>query len=197
MPTTLPTTASITRCPWATKPLDITYHDIEWGVPVHDDRVLFEFITLEGAQAGLSWSTVLAKRETYREAFAEWDVAAVARFTPKRIDKLLLNPGVIRHRGKLESTVTNAKAFLAVQREFGSFDAFLWPFIGGAPRVNTVTRMSQVPTKTAESDALSKALLTRGFKFVGSTICYAYMQAVGMVNDHLETCIARHGPVRG
>lgn len=197
MPTTLPTTAPITRCPWATKPLDITYHDTEWGVPVHDDRVLFEFITLEGAQAGLSWSTVLAKRETYREAFAEWDVAAVARFTPKRIDKLLLNPGVIRHRGKLESTVTNAKAFLAVQREFGSFDAFLWPFVGGAPRVNTVTRMSQVPTKAAESDALSKALLTRGFKFVGSTICYAYMQAVGMVNDHLETCVARHGPVRG
>lgn len=192
--TAKPTT--LIRCPWATKPLDITYHDTEWGVPVHDDRVLFEFITLEGAQAGLSWSTVLAKRENYRAAFAEWDVAAVARFTPKRIDKILLDPGVIRHRGKLESTVTNAKAFLAVQKEFGSFDAFLWPFVGGAPRLNTVTRMSQVPTKTAESDALSKALLKRGFKFVGSTICYAYMQAVGMVNDHLETCVARHGPVR-
>lgn len=193
--TATPTT--LIRCPWATKPLDITYHDTEWGVPVHDDRVLFEFITLEGAQAGLSWSTVLAKRENYREAFAEWDVAAIARFTPKRIEKILLNPGVIRHRGKLESTVTNAKAFLAVQKEFGSFDAFLWPFVGGAPRVNKVTRMTQVPTKTAESDALSKALLARGFKFVGSTICYAYMQAIGMVNDHLETCIARHGPVRG
>lgn len=193
--TATPTT--LIRCPWATKPLDITYHDTEWGVPVHDDRVLFEFITLEGAQAGLSWSTVLAKRENYREAFVDWDVAAIARFTPKRIEKLLLNPGVIRHRGKLESTVTNAKAFLAVQKEFGSFDAFLWPFVGGAPRVNKVTRMTQVPTKTAESDALSKALLARGFKFVGSTICYAYMQAIGMVNDHLETCIARHGPVRG
>ena len=193
--TPVPTT--LVRCPWATKPLDITYHDTEWGVPVHDDRVLFEFITLEGAQAGLSWSTVLAKRAHYRAVFAEWDVAAIARFTPKHIDKLLLDPGVIRHRGKLESTVTNAKAFLVVQKEFGSFDAFLWPFVGGAPRVNRVTRMSQVPTKTAESDALSKALLARGFKFVGSTICYAYMQAVGMVNDHLETCVARHGPVRG
>lgn len=187
--------APVIRCPWPTKPLDIAYHDAEWGVPVHDDRVLFEFLTLEGAQAGLSWSTVLARREHYREAFAQWDVAAIARFTPSDVDALMQNAGLIRHRGKLESTVSNARAFLAVQQEFGSFDAFLWPFVGGTPRQNRVTRASDVPMRTAESDALSKALQKRGFKFVGSTICYAYMQAMGLVNDHFETCAARHGPL--
>lgn len=181
----------IVRCAWAVKPLDIEYHDTEWGVPVHDDRVLFEFITLEGAQAGLSWSTVLAKREHYREAFLDWDVAAIARFTPARIEKLRKNAGLVRHRGKLESTVTNARAFLAVQAEFGSFDAWLWRFVNNTPIVRPRARMRDVPTSTPESDALSKALIKRGFKFVGTTICYAYMQAVGMVNDHLAECVAQ------
>jgi DNA-3-methyladenine glycosylase I len=182
---------AVVRCAWAIKPLDIVYHDTEWGVPVHDDRVLFEFLTLEGAQAGLSWSTVLAKREHYREAFLQWDVHAIARFTPEQVDTLMKNAGLVRHRGKLESTVTNARAFLAVQAEFGSFDTWLWRFVQGAPLVNQRTRMRDVPTSTPESDALSKALVKRGFKFVGTTICYAYMQAVGMVNDHLTDCIAR------
>ncbi len=178
----------IERCPWPTKPLDIVYHDTEWGVPVHDDRVRFEFLTLEGAQAGLSWSTVLAKREHYRRAFLDWDVAAVARFTESDVDRLVLDAGLIRHRGKLASTVTNAQAFLRAQSEFGSFDSYVWRFIDGAPRINAWTHMRDVPAKTAESDAMSKDLLKRGFKFVGSTICYAYMQATGMVNDHLVTC---------
>ena len=176
------------RCPWATKPLDIVYHDIEWGVPVHDDRVRFEFLTLEGAQAGLSWSTVLAKRENYRRAFLDWDVEAIARFTETDVDRLVLDAGLIRHRGKLASTVTNAQAFVGVQVEFASFDAYVWRFTNGAPIVNCRRSLRDVPTKTPESDALSKDLLKRGFKFVGSTICYAYMQATGMVNDHLVTC---------
>ncbi len=177
------------RCPWPTRPLDIKYHDTEWGVPVHDDRVRFEFLTLEGAQAGLSWSTVLAKREHYRRAFVLWDIDAIARFTERDIDRLVLDAGLIRHRGKLASTVTNAQAALRVQQEFGSFDRYIWQFVGDAPRTNTWTHMRDVPAKTAESDAMSKDLLKRGFKFVGSTICYAYMQATGMVNDHLVTCM--------
>lgn len=185
-------TKELTRCTWAVKPLDIVYHDTEWGVPVHDDTVRFEFITLEGAQAGLSWSTVLARRENYRKAFLQWDVPAIARFTAKTIDRLVLDEGLIRHRGKIESTVTNAQAFLRVQKEFGTFDDYVWRFVNGAPIVNARQRMQDVPALTAESDAFSKDLKKRGFKFVGSTICYAYMQATGMVNDHLVTC-ARYG----
>jgi len=180
--------AELTRCPWPTKPLDITYHDTEWGVPVHDDRVRFEFLTLEGAQAGLSWSTVLAKREHYRRAFLDWNVAAIAQFDAANIDRLMLDARLIRHRGKLTSSVSNAIAFLRVQQEFGSFDAYAWRFVGGVPLVHAPHSMHDVPAKSPESDALSKDLLARGFKFVGSTICYAYMQATGMVNDHLITC---------
>ena len=176
------------RCPWPTKPLDIEYHDCEWGVPVHDDRVRFEFLTLEGAQAGLSWSTVLARRQHYRAAFAEWDIDAVARFTTADVERLVGDAGIIRHRGKIESTISNAQAFQRLQKEFGSFDRYVWPFVGGAPRDNQRQFMKDVPAMTAESDALSKDLIKRGFKFVGSTICYAYMQATGMVNDHLVSC---------
>ena len=189
-------TSSLNRCTWPRTELDIAYHDAEWGVPVHDDRILFEFITLEGAQAGLSWSTVLKKRDNYRRAFADFDPAAVARFTPARIEKILADPGVIRHRGKIESTVSNAKAFLAVQKEFGSFDRYVWQFVGGAPIVNHRRGLGDIPASTPESDALSKDLRKRGFKFVGSTICYAFMQAVGMVNDHLVECF-RYAPLAG
>ena len=177
-----------TRCGWASTPLSIAYHDDEWGVPVHDDRVLFEFITLEGAQAGLSWETILKKREAYREAFADFDPAKVARFTPARVERLLQNPGIVRNRLKIESTVTNAKAFLAVQKEFGSFDAYVWRFVNGSPLTNRRRTMKDLPARTPESDALSRDLSKRGFKFVGSTICYAFMQAVGMVDDHIDGC---------
>ena len=177
-----------TRCKWAQTPLSIAYHDLEWGVPVHDDRVLFEFLTLEGAQAGLSWETILKKRDAYREAFARFDPAAVARFRSTQVKRLLANPGIVRNRLKVLSTVSNAKAFLSVQQEFGSFDAYLWTFVGGSPRVNRWRTHKQVPPRTTESDALSKDLQRRGFKFVGSTICYAFMQAVGMVNDHTIDC---------
>ncbi len=176
------------RCAWARTPLGIAYHDSEWGVPVHDDRKLFEFLTLEGAQAGLSWETILRKREAYREAFADFDPARVARFTPARVERLLQNPGIIRNRLKVASTITNAKAFLAVQREFGSFDIYVWGFVGEKPKVNNWRTLGQIPARTPESDALSRDLLKRGFKFVGSTICYAFMQAVGMVNDHTTDC---------
>jgi DNA-3-methyladenine glycosylase I len=176
------------RCAWAQTPLGIAYHDAEWGVPVHDDRTFFEFLTLEGAQAGLSWETILKKREGYHDAFLGFDPVRVARFTPARIERLLANPGIVRNRLKIESTVRNAKAFLAVQREFGSFDAYVWAFVGGRPRVNQWQTLGQVPPRTPESDALSRDLLTRGFKFVGSTICYAFMQAVGLVNDHTTDC---------
>jgi DNA-3-methyladenine glycosylase I len=179
---------NINRCAWARTPLSIAYHDVEWGVPVHDDRILFEFLTLEGAQAGLSWETILNKREAYRAAFADFDPVRVARFTPARIERLLKNPGIVRNRLKINSTVTNAKAFLAVQADFGTFDAYLWDFVGGAPCVNKWRSFQQVPPRTAESDALSRDLLRRGFKFVGSTICYAFMQAVGIVNDHTVDC---------
>lgn len=180
-----------TRCAWARTPLSIAYHDEEWGVPVHDDRVLFEFITLEGAQAGLSWETILAKRGAYREAFANFDPERVARFTPARLARLINNPGIVRNRLKIDSTVRNAKAFLAVADEFGSFDAYVWRFVGGAPIVNRRRTLKDLPAKTDESDALSRDLLKRGFKFVGSTICYAFMQAVGMVDDHTIDCFRR------
>ena len=177
------------RCPWCLgSPEYIAYHDREWGRPVHDDRVFFEFLILEGAQAGLSWSTILAKRENYRNAFAGFDPGKVARFTAARVKKLLGDHGIVRNRLKVEGTVKNAKAFLAVQEEFGSFDAYVWRFVDGKPRVN---RGDKVPAKTAQSDALSKDLLKRGFKFVGSTICYAYMQAVGMVDDHARDCFRK------
>ncbi|HEX5387676.1 MAG TPA: DNA-3-methyladenine glycosylase I [Gemmatimonadales bacterium] len=183
--------APAVRCAWARTPLDVAYHDAEWGVPVHDDGVLFEFILLEGAQAGLSWSTILRKRENYRRAFAGFDPARVARFTPARIERLVLDAGIVRHRQKIGSAVGNARAFLEVQREFGSFDRYLWPFVGGAPRVNARRRSGDVPARTPESDALSADLRRRGFRFVGSTICYAFMQAVGMVNDHTVDCFRR------
>ncbi len=179
------------RCGWARTSLGIAYHDEEWGVPVHDDRVLFEFLTLEGAQAGLSWETILKKRDTYRGAFADFDPARVARFTPARVERLLLNPGIVRNRLKIASTVRNAKAFLGVQHEFGSFDAYLASVVGRAPKVNRWRTLQDVPARTLESDALSRDLVRRDFTFVGSTICYAFMQAVGLVNDHTIECF-RH-----
>jgi DNA-3-methyladenine glycosylase I len=168
--------------------LDILYHDREWGVPEHDDRALFELLTLEGAQAGLSWSTILNKRDAYREAFANFDPARVAQFTRARIERLLGNPGIVRNRLKIESTVDNARAVLRVAREHGSFDRYVWSFVGGKPLVNRWAGHGDIPAKTAESDALSKDLKKRGFRFVGSTICYAFMQATGMVNDHVVDC---------
>jgi len=176
------------RCTWAKTPVNIAYHDREWGVPVHDDRAWFEFLVLEGAQAGLSWEIILNKRDAYRKAFQDFAPERVARYTPARIERLLQNPGIVRNRLKVESAVGNAKAFLAVQREFGSFDAYVWPFVGGAPLVNRRRSMKDVPTQTPESDALSRDLSRRGFKFVGSTICYAFMQATGLVNDHTVDC---------
>jgi DNA-3-methyladenine glycosylase I len=180
--------ASLTRCTWPSSELDIAYHDAEWGVPVHEDRVLFEFLTLEGAQAGLSWSTILKKRENYRKAFADFDPARVARFTQAKIAKLMLDPGIVRNRLKIESTVSNARAFIDVQKEFGSFDNYIWRFVGGVPKQGGRKSMRDIPASTAESDAMSKDLKRRGFRFVGTTICYAFMQATGMVNDHLVTC---------
>ena len=179
---------TVERCPWAKAELDVAYHDGEWGVPVHDDPLLFEFLTLEGAQAGLSWSTILKKRSSYRRSFANFDPRTVARFSPAKIERLLQDPGIVRNRLKIESTVSNARAFLQVQREFGSFDTYVWRFVGGEPKQNGWRVFRQVPASTSESDALSKDLKRRGFRFVGSTICYAFMQAVGMVNDHLTTC---------
>ena len=177
------------RCTWAgNDPLYIRYHDEEWGVPVHDDRRLFEFLILEGAQAGLSWITILRKRENYRKAFANFDPVRVARFNKDRVERLLGNPGIVRNRLKIESTVSNAKAFLAVQSEFGSFDRYLWKFVDNRPIVNRWHSHKQVPARTKVSDALSKDLGKRGFRFVGSTICYAFMQAIGMVNDHTANC---------
>ena len=182
-----PAADRVKRCSWPSSELDIEYHDKEWGVPVHDERVLFEFLILEGAQAGLSWSTILKKRENYRLAFADFDPKKVARFTPEQKRKLMRNEGIVRNRLKIDSTVTNARAFLAVQKEFGSFDRYVWGFVGGKPRQNA-RKGRDIPASTAESDALSKDLKRRGFRFVGSTICYAFMQAVGMINDHLTSC---------
>src|SRR6187549_3603386 len=185
------------RCWWCGEdPLMIAYHDTEWGVPVHDDRVLFEFLTLEGAQAGLSWLTVLRKREAYRAAFADFDVQRVARFTPQRVERLMLDPGIVRNRLKLESTVKNARAFLKVQAEFGSFAKYQWRFVDGVPLQGAVRVRTDIPARTAVSDAFSKDLRKRGFSFVGSTIMYAHMQAVGMVNDHWLDCF-RTGKLAG
>jgi DNA-3-methyladenine glycosylase I len=181
---------AIKRCKWAegVSPDYITYHDEEWGVPVHDDRVQFEFLVLEGAQAGLSWSTILNKRAGYRKAFANFDPQKVARFTDQRIEKLLQDPGIVRNRLKVRSAVTNAQAFLAVQEEFGSFSDYIWRFVDGRPTQNRFRRDSDIPATSKESDALSKDLKKRGFKFVGSTIVYAHMQATGLVNDHVVGC---------
>ena len=177
------------RCAWVgINALQTEYHDTEWGVPVHDDRMLFEFLILEGAQAGLSWDTILKKRENYRRAFARFNPIAVARFDRKKHAALMKDPGIVRNRLKIESAITNARAFLAVQKEFGSFDAYIWRFVGGKPKRNKWHSIEQVPAATTESDAMSKDLKKRGFRFVGSTICYAFMQATGMVNDHLVTC---------
>jgi DNA-3-methyladenine glycosylase I len=180
------------RCAWARTDLSIPYHDEEWGVPEHDDRRHFEFLVLEGAQAGLSWETVLKKRERYREVFDGFDPAKVARYTAARIARLLRDPGIIRNRLKVRSAVSNARAFLRVQEEFGGFDAYVWRFVGGRPRVNRWTALREIPAKTAESDALSRDLIARGFRFVGPTIIYAHMQATGMVNDHVVDCLRWH-----
>lgn len=180
--------ATATRCSWAQTPLSIAYHDTEWGVPVHDDRTFFEFLTLEGAQAGLRWETILKKRAGYREAFLDFDPARVARFTPARIERLMRNPGIVRNRLKIGSAIRNARAFLAIQDEFGSYDAYVWRFVGNVPRIDGWRALRDVPARTPESDALSRDLLRRGFTFVGSTICYALMQAVGLVNDHTIDC---------
>ena len=180
--------AEIRRCAWAGNELSIRYHDEEWGVPVHDDRTLFEFLILEGAQAGLSWNTVLQKRERYRKVFDHFDAKKVARYGAPKVGRLLADPGIIRNRLKIAAAIQNAKAFLTAQKEFGSFDAYLWRFVGGRPKQNWWRSFKDVPARTPESDAMSKDLLKRGFKFVGSTICYAMMQAIGMVNDHTLDC---------
>jgi len=176
------------RCPWAEAELQHHYHDTEWGVPSHDDRHLFEMLILEGAQAGLSWSTILKKRENYRRAFDRFDARRIARYDARKEARLLADPGIVRNRLKVRAAVINARAFLAVQEEFGSFDRYIWQFVGGRPIVSRFKAHTEVPARTAGSDAMSKDLLKRGFKFVGSTICYAYMQATGMVNDHLVSC---------
>jgi len=183
------------RCKWSgDDPLMIAYHDKEWGVPVHDDRTLFEFLILEGAQAGLSWRTILHKRENYRKAFKNFDARKIARFDAKDVKRLLADAGIVRNRLKIAATIANAKAFLSVQKEFGPFDAYIWEFVGGKPRDNKIKTLKDIPAKTSVSDAMSKDLKKRGFKFVGSTICYAFMQAVGMVNDHETKCF-RYKPL--
>ena len=187
------------RCAWASEGLSVRYHDEEWGVPVHEDRTLFEFLILEGAQAGLSWSTILNKRENYRAALDGFDAQRVARYDRRKVQQLLRNPGIVRNKLKIASTVENAKAFLRVQEEFGSFDDYIWQFVGGKPRQNSIKSLKQLQARTSESDAMSKELKRRGFNFVGSTICYAFMQAVGMVNDHVVQCFRYHalgGPLR-
>jgi DNA-3-methyladenine glycosylase I len=184
----------VRRCGWARSELMIGYHDREWGVPVHDDRRLFELLILEGAQAGLSWETILRKRENYRRAFDGFDPTVVAGYGPEKVAALLEDAGIVRNRLKVAAAVQNARAFLAVREDFGSFDAYLWQFVGGTPRVNQWRTFQEVPARTPESDAMSRELVRRGFKFVGSTICYALMQSCGMVNDHLEDCF-RHAQV--
>lgn len=180
----------VKRCDWVPQadPLYLKYHDEEWGVPVHEDRLLFELLILEGAQAGLSWSTILKKRENYRQAFDHFDAGKIAKYDDRNIQALLANPGIVRNRLKIQAAIQNARAFLTVQKEFGSFDAYIWQFVGGKPKVNHWKSLKEIPPKTPESDAMSKDLLKRGFKFVGSTICYAFMQAVGLVNDHTVDC---------
>jgi len=179
------------RCEWAKTELSITYHDREWGVPLHDDRALFEFLILEGAQAGLSWETVLKKRENYRRAFDHFDAQAIANYNQAKVKRLLADPGIIRNRLKIAAAIQNAKAFLVVQGEFGSFDRYIWQLVDGKSKKKGYRTLREIPARTPESDALSKDLSRRGFKFVGSTICYAFMQAVGMVNDHLVGCFRR------
>jgi DNA-3-methyladenine glycosylase I len=189
-------TDNLIRCDWCLgHPLMIDYHDTEWGVPVHDDRKLFEFLVLDAAQAGLSWRTVLLKRENYRKAFDNFDAGKVARYTEKRLAKLLQDPGIVRNRLKVRSAVINARAFLHVRDEFGSFNHYTWQFVGGKPLVNRIHSLKQIPATSKESDAMSKDMKRRGFTFCGSTICYAFMQAAGLVNDHLVTCF-RHREVR-
>jgi DNA-3-methyladenine glycosylase I len=183
-----PAAREVSRCPWARNELAILYHDNEWGVPVHDDRRLFEFLVLEGAQAGLSWDTILRKRDNYRAAFAGFDPAAVASFDKRKIARLLNDPGIVRNRLKIASAIQNAQATLKLSQEFGSFDRYIWQFVEGQPRINAWKSLRSVPARTDQSDAMSKDLRRRGFTFVGSTICYAFMQAVGMVNDHLVGC---------
>ncbi|MFQ5889510.1 MAG: DNA-3-methyladenine glycosylase I [Gemmatimonadota bacterium] len=178
----------VKRCEWAGSELMRRYHDEEWGVPVHDERTLFEFLVLEGAQAGLSWETILRKRDAYRAAFDAFDPAAVARYGPRKIASLLGDAGIVRNRLKIESAVRNARAFLRVQEEFGSFDAYIWRFVGGRPQVNARRSLEEIPARSSKSDAMSGDLRHRGFSFVGSTICYAFMQATGMVNDHVVSC---------
>ncbi len=182
------------RCAWAATPLGIAYHDAEWGVPLHGDRRLFEFLILEGAQAGLSWELILQKRDAYREAFDEFDPVAVAAYDEARAAELLGNPGIVRNRLKVSAAIVNARAFLDVQQEFGSFDAYVWGFVGGSPVKNAWQRLSDIPAKTPQSEGMSRDLRRRGFKFVGPTICYAFMQATGMVNDHVVHCF-RYGAV--
>jgi DNA-3-methyladenine glycosylase I len=179
---------TLRRCAWARTDLSIAYHDLEWGVPVHDDRLLFEFLILEGAQAGLSWETILQKRKHYRQVFNDFDPGKVAQYGERKTAELLADPGIIRNRLKIAAAVQNARAFLAVQREFGTFDAYIWQFVGGRPQQNTWRTLQEVPARTRESDTMSHDLVQRGFKFVGSTICYAFMQAIGMVNDHSRDC---------
>jgi len=176
------------RCGWAKKPLDIEYHDKEWGVPLHDDKKLFEFLVLDAFQAGLSWSTILAKRENFRKAFDDFDYQKIVNYTQEKIEDLLQNAGIIRNKLKINATIVNAKAFIQVQKEFGTFDKYIWSFTGGKTKINSWKEMSQVPATSGESDVMSKDLKKRGFKFVGSTICYAFMQAAGIVNDHLVSC---------
>lgn len=178
----------VVRCRWASNEWNIRYHDTEWGVPVHDDRVLFEFLVLEGAQAGLSWDTILHKRDRYREVMDNFNVERIACYDGKKVRSLLADPGIVRNRLKISATIGNAREFIKVQEEFGSFDAYIWQFVGGKPRLNKWTIHQKVPSKTPESDAMSKDLIKRGFRFVGSTICYAFMQATGMVNDHATSC---------
>ena len=185
--------SAIVRCGWCgTDPLYVAYHDREWGVPVHDDRKLFEFLVLEGAQAGLSWITILRKREAYREAFDDFDPRAVATYHGRKVRSLLGNAGIVRNRQKIESAIANARAFLEVQRAFGSFDAYVWRFVDGKPRLNTRKSLKEIPAATSEAEAMSRDLRARGFRFVGPTICYAHMQATGMVNDHLLSCFRYH-----
>ena len=181
------------RCEWVgSHPLEIVYHDTEWGIPVHDDRRLFELLILEGAQAGLNWLTVLKKRESYREAFAGFDPAEVARFDEARVEALLRNPGIVRNRLKVRSAIRNARAFLKIQEDYGTFDAYVWPFVEGAPKVSRWRSLTEIPAQTPESERMSKDLKKRGFNFVGPTICYAFMQAVGLVNDHTVDCYRYH-----
>jgi DNA-3-methyladenine glycosylase I len=191
MADTMPTPAVKTRCGWAKSELMIRYHDEEWGVPLHDDRRLFEFLILEGAQAGLSWETILKKRENYRLAYDGFDPEIVAKYGAKKVRQLLANAGIVRNRLKIAASIENAKAFLKVQKEFGSFDRYIWRFVDGKPKINAVKTFANLPATSPESDAMSADLRKRGFKFVGSTICYAHMQATGMVNDHLVTCWRR------